>query len=136
MNTCRLVIAAAVVAAPLPAASQQPGATAPAEMRVLTVRLSNFQFDPATITLEQGASYDLKLVNTASGGHDFAAKEFFAAARIAEADRAKVSDGQVPLAAGQTVEIHLVAPQPGSYKLRCTHFMHSAFGMNGKIVVQ
>ncbi|TCM41437.1 plastocyanin/azurin family copper-binding protein [Novosphingobium aerophilum] len=136
MNTCRLVIAAAVLAAPLPAASQQPGGTAPAEMRVLTVRLSNFQFDPATITLEHGASYDLKLVNTASGGHDFAAKEFFSAARIAEADRAKVSDGQVPLAAGQTVEIHLVAPQPGSYKLRCTHFMHSAFGMNGKIVVQ
>jgi uncharacterized cupredoxin-like copper-binding protein len=104
--------------------------------RPLTLTLSSFKFDPSEIVLEHGVRYDLHLVNTSSGGHDFAAKDFFARAQIMPQDMAKVRSGSVEVGGGESVELRLIAPAPGSYKLRCTHFMHGAFGMKGRIIVR
>lgn len=130
-------IAAIAILAALPAASPSPpGAVDWASARPINVQLSSFAFDPATITLQSGQPYDLHFTNDSSGGHDFAAKAFFAAAQVMEADRAKIAAGKVEIEGGQSVDVHLVAPPPGTYKVRCTHFMHSAFGMSGEIVVR
>jgi uncharacterized cupredoxin-like copper-binding protein len=113
------------------------GATAaqgPAQ--AVTVELSNFKFTPGTLTLTHGRPYVLHFVNSASGGHDFVAKEFFAASIIAPEDRAKVTNGEVELSGGESTDIHLVANSPGTYKSHCSHFMHSSFGMTGKVVVE
>ena len=48
-----------------------------------------------TLHLRAGRPYRLEVHNAASGGHDFTAPEFFAAARIAPADAAKVAGGLV-----------------------------------------
>ncbi|WP_052757506.1 cupredoxin domain-containing protein [Sphingobium chungbukense] len=104
--------------------------------RLLTIHLSSFKFDPSDILLDHGVPYTLHIVNGSSGGHDFASKEFFAQARIKPEDADKVSGGRVDLGGGESVDIHLIAPSPGSYKIRCTHFMHSMFGMTGRIVVR
>jgi len=133
---CMIAIAATALVA-TQAGSQAPqSADNWARAETVTVELSNFKFTPSTIQLKQGQAYDLRLVNRASGGHDFSAGEFFAAARIMDADRAMIADGKVSLGAGKSIDIHLVAPRAGTYKLRCTHFMHSSFGMTGDIVVQ
>lgn len=100
------------------------------------VRLSNFAFAPDKIELRSGEAYRLHLVNAASGGHNFDAGKFFTAAQIAPSDAGKIVKGSIELKAGATADIRLVAPAPGSYKLHCSHFMHSAFGMTGEIVVQ
>jgi uncharacterized cupredoxin-like copper-binding protein len=99
----------------------------------IDVALSNFKFTPETIRLKQGQPYVLHL--TSSGGHSFEAKAFFAAAKLASADRAKLRDGRIELDEGESVDIHLTAPGPGSFRVRCTHFLHSARGMTGTIVV-
>lgn len=116
------------------------GAQSTADMwgtaRPLTLNLSSFKFDPAQIVLEHGVPYHLHLVNISSGGHDFAAKDFFARARIRPEDMAKIRNGSVEVGGGESVDVTLIAPAPGTYKLRCTHFMHGAFGMKGRIVVQ
>ena len=105
--------------------------------RALTLNLSSFRFEPSQIVLEHGAPYRLHFVNSSSGGHDFAAKAFFAAARIRPEDAAKVRGGRIEVGGGESVDVHLVAPPtPGTYKVRCTHFMHSVFGMTGRVVVQ
>jgi uncharacterized cupredoxin-like copper-binding protein len=104
--------------------------------RLLTIQLSSFKFEPSNIMLEHGQPYTLHIVNSSSGGHDFAGKDFFAQARIKPEDTAKISGGRVELGGGESVDVHLIAPQPGTYKVRCTHFMHSTFGMTGRIVVQ
>ena len=104
--------------------------------QVLTVEMSNFKFTPATLTLMHGRPYVLHFVNSASGGHDFVAKEFFAASTIAPEDRAKVKNGEVELSGGESADIHLVANTAGTYKSHCSHFMHSSFGMTGTVVVQ
>jgi len=111
-------------------------ATAQNGPQALTVELSSFKFTPATITLTHGRAYVLHFVNSSSGGHDYVAKDFFAAATIAPEDRAKVKNGEVELSGGESADIHLVANTPGTYKSHCSHFMHSSFGMTGQVVVQ
>jgi uncharacterized cupredoxin-like copper-binding protein len=101
----------------------------------IEVVLTNFEFTPSTIPMIHGRDYALTLMNRASGGHNFAAAAFFAAATVAPADRARVVDGTVEVPPGQSVTIHLVAPAAGRYKVRCTHTFHTMFGMKGAIVV-
>lgn len=98
------------------------------------VELSNFDFAPKELHLQAGQPVTLVLANVASGGHDFSAPEFFAAARIEPADAALVDEGEVDVPARETRTIHLV-PAAGTYKLTCTHTMHAMFGMKGTIVV-
>ena len=121
-----LLACAAPVMAP---ASAQGGGT------TVEIDLSNFKFSPSTITLHHGQPYVLRFVNKASGGHDFSAKKFFAAATIAPESRKLAAQGKISLDGGQTAEVRLTAPAAGTYEAHCTHFMHSTFGMTGSIVV-
>jgi uncharacterized cupredoxin-like copper-binding protein len=114
------------------------GAQAPAQGSPTTVEidLTNFKIGPDAITLQHGQPYVLHIVNQAKGGHDFEAKAFFDAATVAAGDRAVVAKGKIELGGGQSADVHLTAPAAGTYEAHCTHFMHSTFGMTGKIVVQ
>jgi plastocyanin len=103
--------------------------------RAVEVDLSSFKFTPAKVELRAGQPQILRLVNTSSGGHNFSAREFFAAADIAPQDAGLVKKGGVEVEGGQAVTIHLV-PKAGQYDLKCTHFAHSMMGMTGVIVVQ
>jgi uncharacterized cupredoxin-like copper-binding protein len=120
-----LLLAALV---PLPAAAQTPA--------VLEVQLSSFRFTPNPILLEAGRPLVLRLVNDGKGGHDFTAATFFAAAAVAPADRAWIRNGSVEVPGRQVRELRLTAPSPGTYKLKCTHTLHKAFGMSGEIIVR
>lgn len=114
------------------------GAQAPDWSRAqpITVRLSNFRFTPSTLVLQRGTAYRLHLVNAASGGHDFAAAQFFADSDIAPDDRPRIEKGRVALAGGGSADIRLVPRVAGTYRLHCSHFMHSTFGMTGSITVR
>jgi plastocyanin len=99
------------------------------------VRLSSFAFTPDTIRLHAGRPVTLRLTNTSSGGHNFAAGEFFAAATIAPGQNVTIRNGAIEVPEGQTVALQLT-PARGSYRLRCTHTFHTTFGMSGQIVVE
>jgi len=99
------------------------------------VELSNFDFTPHEIHLRAGQAVALILNNVASGGHDFSAPEFFAAARVEPGDAALIDDGEVEVPGKSARTVHLV-PAAGTYKLTCTHTMHTMFGMKGTIVVE
>ena len=131
----RIAVLAAIALAT--AAVSAGGAQTPdwSDAQTVTVQLSNFKFAPSAVALRQGTPYRLHLVNVASGAHDFSAKQFFAASEIAPEDRAKVTDGSVDLDGGASADIRLVPMQPGSYRLHCSHFMHTMFGMKGTITV-
>ncbi len=113
----------------MPATAQ---ADALVEQRVL---LASFDFSPHELHLQAGKAYALVLTNTASGGHNFSAPEFFAAARVQPADAGLVAKGAVEVPGQSTRTIHLV-PAAGTYRLSCTHTMHSMLGMKGQIVVE
>jgi plastocyanin len=102
----------------------------------VTVELSSFKFTPATLTLQQGKSYRIHFVNRSSRGHNFVAEKFFSTSTIAAEDQGKVVDGKVNLDGGEAADISLVPRQAGTFKSRCTHFMHSMLGMTGTITVE
>jgi uncharacterized cupredoxin-like copper-binding protein len=102
----------------------------------LTIALSNFKYTPSDVTLQRGTPYRLHLVNNAGGGHDFAAKQFFADSDIAPEDAGKISNGSIKLDGHESADVRLVPKQAGTFKVRCTHFMHSGFGMKGTITVR
>jgi plastocyanin len=124
----RIAFAFAVAAAAVPASAQADWSRA----QRVEVQLSNFSFTPDTIHLHAGQPVVLHLVNASSGGHDFAAREFFAAASLR--DPGAVERGAVDLSSHQARDIYLV-PRAGRYPLKCTHAFHKMFGMGGKIVV-
>ena len=102
---------------------------------VQRVELSNFDFNPREIRLRAGRPYTLVLANVGSGGHDFAAPEFFAAAQVRASDAAMVASGKIEVAGGTSEQVHLV-PAAGEYDLVCTHTGHALLGMKGRIIVE
>ncbi|PTQ11594.1 copper-binding protein [Sphingomonas oleivorans] len=102
----------------------------------IEIDLSNFKYTPETIRLRQGQPYLFHFANRSSGGHNFTAKAFFAAATVAPEDSKLILNGKIELDGGKTADIRLIAPGPGSYEVHCSHFMHSALGMTGRIVVE
>jgi len=128
-------LATLALLAALPAATSASGQSPGSEPQI-DIALSNFRFEPSTITLQHAHAYTLHFVNRASGGHDFIAKAFFAAAAVAPSDRGKIAKGGVALKGGDQADVHIVAPAAGRYDAHCSHFMHSTFGMTAMIVVQ
>ena len=122
--------AAALILAASPGSAQAPDySRAPA----VEVVLKSFSFTPETLHLRTGVPVRLT-IRDEKGGHNFAAPKFFAKAKIAPEDAAKIRGGKIELKGGDAVTIRLV-PAAGSYKLTCTHFLHTSFGMKGSIVV-
>ena len=110
-------------------------AAAPAQRAapVVDVRLTSFDFTPSEIRLGAGQPVVLRLTNPGRGGHNFSAPQFFAAARIAPGQNV-IRNGAIEVPSQQTVSVRLT-PARGTYRLRCTHTLHSTFGMRGRIVV-
>ncbi len=104
------------------------------DAETITVQLSNFAFDPAYLRLKAGVPVRLHLANESNGGHDFSAAAFFAASSFPPGAAAP-PHGEVAVGSHKTVDITVVPRTPGAYRLECTHFLHSLFGMHGTIEV-
>ena len=102
---------------------------------VTTVELSSFKFVPAEIQLPAGVPVVLHLNNVSSGGHNFSAPEFFAAAKLDAQSAALVHNGKVEVPSHGSVDLTLV-PAEGRFPLKCTHTLHPTFGMKGTITVR
>ena len=101
----------------------------------LSVDLSNFKFTPSRIELSANVPIVVQLRNDSSGGHNFSAPAFFAAAHVDRASAGFIHDGRVEVPAHASVRIALT-PTAGRYPVRCTHAFHGAFGMKGTITVR
>jgi plastocyanin len=124
MLAIRLASATSLVAMLIaPAAAQSPTQQ--------IIHLSSYGFAPSPIRLAAGAPVTLTFVNDSGKGHDFSAKEFFAASRITAGN---ALNGKVDLNARESKSITLV-PAPGTFHVHCSHFMHDALGMHTEIIV-
>lgn len=124
----KLIIASLVIGLTASGAqSAEPGAS-------VTVDLSNFKFSPSAIHLRAGVPVVLHLHNSSSGGHSFSAPKFFSAANLNATAVPLVHEGIVEVPKKSVVDLVLV-PAAGHYALKCTHTLHSAFGMKGDIIV-
>ena len=109
---------------------------APAQnARTVEVQLTSFDFTPSEIRLPAGTPIVLRLTNAGRGGHNFSAPAFFRAASVAPGQNIALRGGSIEVPSRQTVTVRLTAAR-GNYPLRCTHTLHTAFGMRGRIVVE
>lgn len=113
-----------LLVASVPAPAQEP--------RVVDVQLSSFDFTPSEIHLRAGQPVVLRLTNSSNGGHNFAAPQFFGAAQV---EGGAPRNGTIEVPEGETREVR-VTPVRGTYRLRCTHTLHTTFGMSGSIIVE
>jgi uncharacterized cupredoxin-like copper-binding protein len=120
-----------LISLPVAAAAQAPDW---AHAQRIEVKLSSFDFTPSTLHLRAGRPVVLHLVNTGSGGHDFTAPAFFAAAQVQPGNRGAIAQGSVEVRSRQSVDVALV-PKAGDYSLKCSHAFHKTFGMTGRILV-
>lgn len=101
---------------------------------VVEVRLSSFEFTPATVQLRVGEEHILRLIGT-GGSHNFSAPGLFAASRIDPASAGRIRHGTIELREGDSVDIRLTPLTRGTYVIRCTHLLHTAYGMKGEAIV-
>ena len=99
---------------------------------VQRIDMANFRYAPKPIVLAAGKPVTLMFVNAAHGGHDFTARDFFARSRILAGS---APSGRVELSGGETRSVTLV-PSAGTYRVHCSHFLHSSFGMTDTIIVR
>jgi plastocyanin len=123
MSLSRLFVPAAIALCCSAPAVAQPAAQ--------TIQLYSFGFTPNAIHLTAGRPVTINFINGAGGGHNFSAPSFFANATITSG---AAPNGIVELGGHQSRSITLV-PRAGTYKVRCTHFLHKQMGMTGQILV-
>lgn len=135
MSPIRLAVLLALSGAAVSSAVLPAPLVAQAGPQRVEIVLANFSFTPSEIRLAAGTPVTLHLVNRGSGGHNFIAADFFAAASMDAATRQRLGKkGVVELAKGEAMDVTLT-PKTGSYEVKCGHFMHTTFGMKGTITV-
>lgn len=107
-----------------------PAATSPYATQ--RVDLANFRFMPRQVQLAANRPVTIVLTNRSGSGHDFTAPEFFASSRIIAG---AAPGGKIGMPGHATRSITLI-PRAGTYRLHCSHFLHSSFGMTGTILVR
>lgn len=87
----------------------------------VTVTMTEFKFDPATINAAPGQTVNVTMVNKGSIKHTFVIPDV------------KVTFSADP---GQTVTKSFTAPAAGTYKIECDEAGHKEAGMVGSLVVK
>ena len=106
-----------------------PGSAQPAGQTIL---VWSYGFSPHPIHLAAGQPVTLTFVNRSGSGHDFTAREFFAASAVTGG---ALAGGDIDLGPHETKSVTLV-PRAGTYPAHCSHFLHKAMGMSDQIVVE
>jgi plastocyanin len=103
--------------APAPQAEVSPGSE-------ITVKASNFKFDPNTIQMRGTGTVTFVVTNTGGSAHNITIKD----------PKGTVVDS-AEIGPNATVTRTVSFPAPGTYAISCNHPFHTAFGMSGRIIV-
>lgn len=102
---------------PATRASVVPGAE-------LTIKASNFSFDPNTIEVHGTGTLTLTIANTGGTSHNITISD----------PNGKVIDS-AEIGPNATITTTATFPAPGSYPFTCNHPFHASFGMKGRFIV-
>jgi uncharacterized cupredoxin-like copper-binding protein len=110
----------------------------------ITVEMTDFAYDPASITVPAGEPVTLTLKNMGNIEHDFVVEKIDATTQVIEDSGSDAHhahgpqqnyDLHVSANAGDTSIIQLTVSEPGSYYIFCSVEGHKEAGMIGELVV-
>src|SRR6185369_952485 len=112
------------------------------KMETVTVTMTDYAFNPASVVFRQGVPYKLVIENKGSEKHYFTAENFFRA--IATRKLQSNTDGEVKapyfsaieVYPGRSLDLYFIAVKSGTYPLICTVEGHEAMGMKGEIRIE
>jgi plastocyanin len=110
------------------------GGSSAATSNTAKVTMTDFAFDPATITVSAGKEVNITLVNDGNVDHNFVVMSKPVSDTFTDADKANVV-WQKDVAKGQTVTDKFTAPAEGEYQVVCAIPGHVESGMVAKLVV-
>lgn len=96
-----------------------------ATVHLVSVRVSNFKFEPNEIVTSPGVVLKFMLENTASVDHNLT---------VEDSKGAHLIERELPSGSITSEELRLT--EPGEYRIYCDKPFHSSFGMTGRIVVK
>jgi uncharacterized cupredoxin-like copper-binding protein len=113
-----------------------------AKMETVTVTMTDYAFNPASVVFRQGVPYKLVIENKGSEKHYFTAENFFRA--IATRKLQSNTDGEVKapyfsaieVYPGRSLDLYFLAVKSGTYPLICTIEGHAGMGMTGEIRIE
>ena len=139
-TTSRLLLLALLVTFALAACGGAAAKPASTEPRTLTVNLTEFQFQPAEITVSVGQPIKLVLKNNGTVLHDFVSTDALVEVMEehgAEHDMAGMETNMhAAVEAGQQSTLEFKATQAGTYTFYCNIAGHREAGMVGKLIVK
>jgi len=92
--------------------------------RTVTMKASNFKFEPNNIFTYRGDTINFELENVSGSEHNFTMT-----------DPAGGVLQSVDIPAGKTAAIAVTFSEAGIYHFHCDEFLHSFFGMKGQVEV-
>ena len=112
------------------------------KMETVTMTMTDFAFNPASLAFRQGVPYKLVIENKGAQKHYFTAEGFFRA--IATRKLQSNSDGEVKapyfsaieVYPGRSLDLYFLAVKTGTYPLICTIEGHDSMGMKGEIRIE
>lgn len=110
----------------------------------VTVTMSEFAFEPASITVTAGQPVEITLVNEGAIEHDFAievipAKDVSTEGSMSghdSSDQHAEFDLHTATGSGETSVLRFTPTQPGTYKIICSVPGHLDAGMTGELIVK
>lgn len=129
-------LAMAVTAAPRPAAKPMPINWA--KGTPTTVTMTNKGYAPHRLVMHRGGHYVLSFHNLTDRPHTFAAKDFFAEARVSPADQNWIPHNEVELRPHESAVLHLIAPTTPNaiYVFKSNQIADAVHNFKGEIVVR
>ncbi len=116
--------------------------TVPSAPQAVTIRLTEYKFEPAQIEMQRGKPVELKLVNSGKVLHEFVSE------MLADLDVDLESNGAIALVhgveelevlPGATVVLRFTPKKAGEFSFRCdaeTPVSHYDNGMKGVLIVR
>jgi uncharacterized cupredoxin-like copper-binding protein len=112
------------------------------KMETVTVTMTDYAFNPASVVFRQGVPYKLVIENKGAQKHYFTAEHFFRA--IATRKLQSNTDGEVKapyfsaieVYPGRSLDLYFIAVKTGAYPLICTIEGHESMGMKGEIRIE
>lgn len=137
-TTLRLLLLALIVTFALAACGGS--ASNPTAPRTVTLTMTEFQFQPAEITVNVGQPIKLVMKNNGTVLHDFVSTDALVEVMEehgAEHDMAGMATNMhAAIEAGQQSTLEFKATQAGIYTFYCTITGHQEAGMVGKLIVK
>jgi len=103
-------------------------------MVTLDLIMIDYRFMPDHLTFQHGVHYRLHLENQGKETHELTAPLFFASADIDNPNVLNRERSEIVMQPGETKDVFLTAPRPGTYDLRCAD--HDWNGMVGGFTVE